>query len=276
MAQDLYLDSIDAIIAERVKIFNIANSITDRNSLLPTNYPYPLKENNWIKIKDVISVFVDIRGSTRLSANLHPSSTASIYELFTWTAIRIFHQFWAEYIDIKWDGVFALFSKDKIYTSFAAAITFKTFAKKRFIPLTERKLGEKAKEIDIGFHMGIDQMTVLVKQMWIKNDTERWDIRKNEVWAWKPINMSAKLASLSKDWELYVSERYFNNLWDVELIKKSCWCWDENNNKSNLWSEIDLSQNSNFDFNKWYLLENNWCSIHWKKWCQEIIKLDNK
>jgi hypothetical protein len=39
--------------------------------------------NNWYKIKDVISVFVDIRGSTKLSAVAYDQSTASIYELFT-------------------------------------------------------------------------------------------------------------------------------------------------------------------------------------------------
>lgn len=275
MEQNLYLDLIDTLIKNRISIFKETNSITRRNSLLPTNQDYPLKDNHWYKIDNVISIFVDIRWSTNLSANNHDHWTASIYELFTWTAIRIFHEMWAEYIDIKWDWVFALFSKNKIYTALASAITFKTFAKNTFKTLVDKKLNWK---VDIWFHMWMDQKTVLVKQLWIKNNENRWDIRKNEVWAWKPINMSAKLASLSKDWELYVSDRFFKNLWNNELIIKSCGCsgWMEKWEKIDLWElGPDLSNDNKFDFNKAYVLKNIWCSKHWKEWCKKIIALDN-
>ncbi|MDD3302995.1 MAG: hypothetical protein PHN31_05530 [Candidatus Gracilibacteria bacterium] len=163
MEQNLYLDKIDEIINDGKKTFDETNSITERNCL-PSNGDY--KMNSWYKIKDVISVFVDIRGSTKLSAITHDHTTASIYELFTGTSIRIFHEMGAEYIDIKGDGVFALFSKNKVYTSIASAITFKTFAKSTFKKLVDKKLNGK---VDIGFHMGIDQKTVLVKQLGLKD-----------------------------------------------------------------------------------------------------------
>jgi len=270
MEQNLYLDKIDEIINDWRKAFDEKNSITERN-YLPSNWDY--KMNSWYKIKDVISVFVDIRWSTKLSAITHDHTTASIYELFTWTAIRIFHEMWAEYIDIKWDWVFALFSNNKVYTSIASAITFKTFAKNTFKKLVDKKLNWK---VDIWFHMWIDQKTVLVKQLWLK-DSEWRDRRKNEVWAWKPINMSAKLASLSNDWELYVSDRFYKNLKNNELVVKSCWCtgWQETWNKENLWREVDLMNDWKFDFDKAYILENVWCSKHWKEWCKKIIALDN-
>lgn len=272
MTQSLYLDSVNGIVNDAKTIFQNPISITDRNTL-PADWNY--KMNSWYKIKDIVSIFVDIRWSTKLSATLHEKSTASIYELFTGTAIKIFHEMWAEYIDVKWDGVFALFSANKIYTALSSAITFKTFAQRTFKVLIDKKF--EWKNIDIWFHMWIDQKTVLVKQIWLK-DSDRRDRRKNEVWAWKPVNMSAKLASLSNDWELIVSDRFFKNLWKEELILKSCWCCNEKETgeKVDLWEEVDLSQNDKFDFDKAYMLKSMWCSTHWKEWCQKIIQLDNK
>ena len=272
MEQTLYLDSIDRLIKDRIKIFNTKISITDRNTLV-ANWDYYLQNNHRHKIEDIISIFVDIRNSTELSASTHSKTTASIYEFFTGSAIRIFHAMKAEYIDIKWDGVFALYSKDKVYTALAAAVTFKTFADIEFKKRVSKNLQWS---VDVGYHMWIDQKTVLVKQLWLK-DTEWRDKRKNEVWAWKPINMSAKLASLSKDWELYVSDRFFKHL-KGDLVLKSCGCsnWENDPEKVDLWEEIDLSENKKFDFDKGYVLKSNRCKKHWKERCQRIIALDNK
>lgn len=142
MAQ--YLDSVENIISDRVSIFKNQNSITDRNSL-PSDGNYPLKNNHWYKIPDVICIFVDIRGSTKLSATTHDKSTASVYELFTGCAVKIFHEFEASYIDIKGDGVFALFNKNEVFRAISAAISFKTFASEKFKPLVKNKI----KNIDI-------------------------------------------------------------------------------------------------------------------------------
>ncbi len=265
-----YLDNIDKIIASSVEKFNNSVSIQNINNL-PSNWKYPM--NHWYKVKDVISVFVDIKNSTGLSATSHQNTTANIYEFFTGTAIKTFHNMWAEYIDIKWDWVFALFSKNKPFTAFASAITFKTFADNTFIPKVTKKLNWK---VEIWYHMWIDQKTVLVKSLWLKNNSDR-DDRKNEVWAWKPINMSAKLASLSDKWELYVSDRYYENINTSELVTKSCWCTNSENHwyKEELWNTRNLLKDNRFDFNKAYVLKSNWCEKHWKDWCNNIIQLDN-
>lgn len=266
--ESLYLDSIATLIDERVTIFNQTISITNRN-MLTSDWSYPTTCR--YKIPDVVSIFVDIRWSTELSASSHhDKTTASIYEFFTWTAIRIFHEMWAEYIDIKWDGVFALYSKNKIHTALAAAITFKTFADKKFKPLVDKKLN---KAVNIWYHMWIDQKTVLVKQLWLR-DSQWRDRRKNEVWAWKPINMSAKLASLSNDWELFVSNRFYDNLSTAEHIHKSCGCWSKK--KADLWTSYDLSNEKKFDFNEAKVLKTSWCKNCWKDFCKEIIGLDEE
>lgn len=271
MAQDRYLDSIHELIAERERIFKANNSITVRNTLLADG-GYPITDNVWMKVPDVVCLFVDIRNSTGMSATFQDKSTASVYELFTGTAVRMFHILGAEYIDIKGDGVFALFSKNKVHRAFAAAVSFKTFAEMSFLPLIRKAL---PKEVSVGCHMGMDQRTVLVKQVGIK-DAEGRDRRKNEVWAGKPINMAAKLGSLSEDGELLVSDRYYKSLSKDDRVQKSCGC--SGNNQTgvcvDLWEKKDIPEGKTFDFKHMYRLRNYWCTTHGKRWCEQIIALD--
>lgn len=270
MTQTQYIDSAKQIIDDRIAVFKKTNSITDRNKI-PADGVYPLKDNYWFKIPDVICVYVDIRNSSAMSASSHDKSTASVYELFTGTAVRLFHDFRASYIDVKGDGVFALFNRDEVFRSLAAAVTFKTFASESFVPLVKEKLGN----LSVGFHMGIDQKTVLVKQVGLKDDDDR-DSRKNEVWAGKPINMAAKLASRSKDNELHISDRYFERFDGKELVLKSCGCSNNQTSgkKADLWEKVDVSEDGHFDFKTAYLLKSLWCITHGKEWCEGILELD--
>ncbi len=263
-----FLPSIAEIISNASMAFGEVIEVEERKSI-PANGEYQM--NKWYKIPDVICVFVDIRNSTQLSATHHDKSTASIYEFFTGTAVRILHSFDPSYIDIKGDGVFALFNQDEIFRAMAAAISFKTFSEQTFIPSVKAKVGDT---VDIGSHMGIDQRTVLVKRVGIRN-TKGTDERNNEVWAGKPINMAAKLASRSKDNQLWVSDRFHDNLSDNDLIMKSCGCngGQTSNVKTDLWKSTDLSQDQTFDFDTAYILESFWCPIHGKEWCEKILQL---
>lgn len=268
MSQNQFLEGISNLIEAGVEVFNTENEVTSKEGLLPDG-SYPITNNKWYKIPEVVCVFVDIRNSTALSAATHDKSTSSIYELFTGTAVKMFHYFDAGYIDIKGDGVFALYNKEQVHIAFAAAVTFKTFAETTFLPLVRGKL---PKSVDIGCHMGIDQKTVLVKQIGIR-DSEGRDRRKNEVWAGKPLNMAAKLAATSKDGELLVSYRYYNSLSDSDLVQKSCGC---NGGAKAIWDELHTSPEQPFDFVKYYRLKTKWCEKHGKEWCEQILELDNQ
>lgn len=270
--QNKYPEGIDELIGERTRVFQGSNSITNRNTLLDDG-AYPLADNQWFKVPNVICLFVDIRNSTGLSATTHDHSTASIYELFTGTAVRMFHHFGARYIDIKGDGVFALFNSNEVHRALVAAVSFKTFAAENFLPLVRRKLNGA---VDIGFHMGIDQKTVLVKQLGIR-DAEGRDRRKNEVWAGKPINMAVKLAARSKDGELLISERYYNSLAKNDYVQKTCGCVIGGHDQDavvDIWKVVDVSQENLFDFNTAYIMHNHWCVTHGKEWANGILALD--
>ena len=122
------------IIEEQLDMFEGETSIQVINSIPPT-HKIPIENKKaWLKIPDVICVYVDMRGSTQLSASTADRKTSNAYQLFTGTAVRLFSQFEAPYIDIRGDGVFALFDKTQPYRAIASAVTFKTFAAIDCIP----------------------------------------------------------------------------------------------------------------------------------------------
>jgi len=253
------------VIKSQIEIFNKGSSVTIRNEI-PDTTEIPISNpNHWLRIPDVICVFVDMQESTKLSASKHEKKTARVYQLFTNTAVRLFHELEAPYIDVKGDGVFALFNFNQVYRALVAAVSFKTFAELEFIPRIR-----KLTDTNIGCHIGIDQETVLVRKVGLKRKNERTD-RQNEVWAGKPVNMASKLASLSSHKQLYVSDRYFSKLKDAKALR-SCGCPD--NKVVDLWRKVDVSDKEYFDFDVAYYLESRWCETHGKEYMEYLLSLD--
>jgi class 3 adenylate cyclase len=265
LTKDQLPQSFRTIIDEQISLYDGGRSVTIRNTI-PVSDDIPLdNQKYWLRIPDVICVFVDMLGSTRLSAENQDRNVAGAYQLYTGTAVRLFHEFEAPYIDVRGDGAFALFNSNQPYRALAAAITFKTFASLVFVP----KIKETT-ETDVGSHIGIDQKTVLVRRIGLRNRGGRSD-RQNEVWAGKPVNMSSKLASITNDDELLVSDRYFKNIRDEHALK-TCGC--PNGTKVDLWTEKDLSEDKRFDFDKGFILGSKWCSTHGNEYCNIILGLD--
>lgn len=260
-------DPIAQIIEQETKHFNGTASVTRKNQI-PETKKIPIeKPNHWLQIPDVIACFVDMAGSTRLSASVHQNSTAKIYRYFTQTAVRIFHEFEAPYIDVRGDGVFALFDQNQTHRALAATVSFKTFVANNFTPRVKAST-----KLEIGGHFGIDKQTVLVRKFGLKAFGGRSD-RKNEVWAGRPINMAAKLASLSSEDTLLVSDRYWKGLTGHRSLM-SCGCGSDSGQTAQLWSEIDVSADERFDFDVAHQLASNWCSKHGKDFCRSIIEYD--
>lgn len=255
------------IMDDEVSIFKETPSITLRNSI-PDTTAIPIEnKTHWFRIPDVICVFVDMLGSTKLSAQKYDQTTARAYRLFSGTAVRLFSEFESPYIDIKGDGVFALYDSNQVHRALAAAVTFKTFAKEEFSPRVRKQT-----DVLVGCHIGIDQRTVLVRKLGFKRYRGRTD-RQNEVWAGRPVNMASKLASLSDDNELLCSDRFYANI-KSEKALKSCGC--PSGEKVDLWSKMDVAENDKFDFTMAYILKSCWCSTHGSEYCDEIIKEDSK
>lgn len=257
------------IVNDEEQIFNKDIKVTNRNDI-PNTAEIPLdKPNHWLEIPNVICVYVDMINSTQLSAETQNRSMAKVYRLFTNSIVRIFDYYESPYIDIKGDGVFALFNASTPYKALVAAVTVKT--------VVENFIEKKIKSItgeEHGAHIGIDQKTILVRKLGFRRFADRTD-RQNEVWAGKVVNMAAKLASLSKTHQLLVSDRYFKNIQN-KLVLKSCGCGSESLQPVDLWKEIIVSDNDKFDFEKAYLLESQWCSIHGLEFIKKVLKLDGE
>jgi len=263
------------IIKDEIGNFNKSRKITVQNTI-PENGGIPSDDPlHWMRIPDIVSVFVDMKGSTELSASTHEKSTAGAYQLFTGTAVRIFHDIQAPYIDVRGDGVFALFNNDQVYRAIAAAVSFKTFVELEFVPKMRVQLGEE-KAAKVGAHIGIDQKIVLVRRVGLRRYKNR-DDRRNDVWAGKPVNMAAKLASRSEAGTLLVSDRYYHQITD-DLVRKSCGCvgGTPDGAKADLWEEVDVSEDTKFDFDTAYCLKSHWCERHGKQFHDDILALDNK
>lgn len=256
-----------AIIDAQVELYGRIRTITNQN-YVPEPLYIPLDDKeHWLRIPDVICVYIDMKNSTGLCANADDSLVAKAYQLFTQTAVELLNEFGAAYIDVRGDGAFGLFDRDKPYHAVAAAITFRTFAEKDFTAVVSRDAG-----VEVGTHIGIDQRTLLVHRIGFRRAGGRTD-RQNEVWAGKPVNMAAKLGSVSVDGEILVSDRFFAVISD-DLVRLSCGC--PGGTKKELWSDRDLSGDNRFDFDVAHSLKTKWCPEHGEQYCTDILALDGK
>ena len=264
--QSQFLSSVQGVIDNELDLYQQDRSITEMNRIPKTDQIPIGNQLYWIKIPNVVCVYVDMIGSTLLSASSHPKTCAKIYHLFSDTITRIFHEFDAPYIDIQGDGVFALFNSDQVYRSLASAVTVKSFFEKFFEP----KVKDNTR---YGALMGIDQGTLLVRKIGLKF-MDRSD-RQNELWAGKTVNMAVKLSSLSSRGELIVSDRYYKNITN-DLVRKSCGCSDgtQYGPKVDLWTELDVTDDDRLDFDIAYILNSHWCPLHGSKYCTDIMNLD--
>jgi len=256
------------IVADAIAKFGEAIEYEEQEHL-PSSYP----EANWIKIPEINCVFVDMVGSTVLSAGTQARRLARIYSFFTETAVRILDLGGASYIDVKGDGVFGIFNGDEPYRAFTSAITFKTFADLVFKPRVENLLGNDLTDEDrqIGAHIGIANGSVMVKKVGMRNNRQN-GTRRNEVWAGRPVNMAAKLAARAKNCEIAVSDNYYGKISDRHA-RFSCDCKGD---PALLWEsvEIDREADKQFNFDRYWILRSDWCESHGKEYCDALRALD--
>ena len=261
-------EPIQSIIDQETTYFKSPVAITERGTIPDTGLIPLVNPTAWMKIPDVIACFVDMEGSTKLSASTHPNTTAKCYRYFTQTAVKIFHEMESPYIDVRGDGVFALFDSNRSHTALASVVSFKTFVAKEFTPRVKEATGGEV----INGHYGIDCRTVLVRKMGLKIVDGRTD-RQNEVWAGKPVNMAAKLASRSEDNKIWVSDRFHKKLTGDRALN-SCGCGGEGGQRAGLWTKVDVSDDDRFDFANAFVLGSNWCETHGKEYLRDIVRYD--
>jgi class 3 adenylate cyclase len=251
---------IDSLMASDFEIKNVTQ--------IPNNENIPLEGNKWLKAETISCVYIDLVKSTELQVIKEPKSTAKIYQLFVENMVRTLDNYDAEFIDVRGDGGFGIFVGSRAsISSLCAAITFKT--------LCSRHLENLFANFKIKPHIGIDQKTVLFKQIGMRGD------RKNVVWAGKPVNMAAKLASLADAQQVAISERVYQVFKSVECSRyavMSCGCVSgiSGNTSTNLWAEKDVTDVKFFDFDRAYTNPALWCEKHGDEYCAALMKVVGK
>lgn len=268
---DQYFEGILNIIETATKRYK-EGSLVEKKDEIPVTDNMPLENNIWWRIDDVICVYIDMKDSTKLSAQSRDKYTAGIYQYFTDTAVRILNHFGASYIDVRGDGAFGLFDQNMLYHAFASAVTFKTFVEFE----VNEQIGN-SESTNISSHIGMDMKTILVKRIGIRRIEGKTD-KQNEVWAGKPVNMAAKLASRGGKHELLISERIYKVFLEdgSDFVLKTCGCvhgTGETGEKVDTWKEIELNSEI-FDFKKASVLRNHWCIRHGREFCEGTLQLD--
>lgn len=249
-----FLPKIQDIINEQLAYFDENLDIRKGVKLSSINIPLYRDKPRWLSLEGVICCFVDIQGSTKLSVKINKYELARIYRLFTEAAIDIFDELDSDYIDVKGDGVFALYDQSCPHKALAATIIFKTYVDTDFT----REVRERINQ-EVQGHYGIAQADVLVRRLG-KRESSINKNRQNAVWAGQPVNMSVKLAGLSSNSEIWMSPEFYNNL-------------DEEKVASLEWKVMPVPKDI-FGFNIAYVCSSNLSKSYGQKQSEELIKLD--
>lgn len=83
--------------------------------------------------------------------------------------------------------------------------------------------------------------------------------------------MAAKLASLSENNEILISNRYFQRIHRT-LDTNLCKCYGN----EQIWNKMDFRKKKAFDFNTAYGLRIQWCKDHGADIIGRLIALDKK
>jgi len=264
-------DSLKRVFSEQKdKIDSI--KVVDIEHIPPEN-DMSLDVGRWYRIRNVVSLYVDMKGSTQLTNEKYIKTSAKMYEIFTGSLIKILKQeeFRAHLIDIKGDGGFALWKE--IFGSvkaLLAAVTFKTFVEKHLKKFVKNKITDW----DIASKIGIAKGVVLVKRVGERNTKDKkynW-----AVWAGKPVNISAKLSNIAEGDTVLVTDDVFKDFSNPLELKNylilSCGC--PNNKKENLWKEKSELE-SKFSTKIWEL-RSKWCDKQGEEYINRVLEIINE
>lgn len=219
--------------------------------------------NNWIKIPEVVSVVFDLKSSTHLGTGRHDKSTARIYTSAVDGAVRILHDFKADFIDIQGDGGFGLYWGDRAYErALCAAVTIRTFSES-MVKQFEKKW-EGIDEVATGFKVGIHAGRTLVKKLGTRHVVSEQE----PVWAGKPVNYAAKCAQSAERHQIVVTQTVWEKLKDNDYVTYSCDC--NGGPTAELWQDKKVETLPELEQDT-VVLESGWCSTCGPKFCQMIL-----
>ncbi|QGF23783.1 hypothetical protein [Raineyella fluvialis] len=254
------LDSLDHEVNEALN--NAQVTVVERDDGFDVKDVPSSSSDTWIKLSNVVAVVCDLKGSTHLGTGKHDKSTTRIYKAGVEGAVRIFHEFEADFIDIQGDGGFGLFWGDRAYErALCAAVTIRTFSEKHFVKRLETRWPDAP---STGYKVGIHAGRTLVKRI----GTRRVISEQEAVWAGKPVNYAAKCAQSADRHEVVITGDVWDRFKNNDYIAFSCDCND--GPTANLWSDMTVDRLP-ADDQAAVKLESPWCATCGPAFCEAIM-----
>ena len=271
----MILDDVEAEVSSQLdEQSRLGVQITRQNDVPDTG---PTNKGVWYQIPQVTAVFADLKRSTELSAENSPRVAARAYTYFIRAMAVILDRFETKYVDIQGDGIFGLFSgKDSRFLAAACAITMRTEVEREVAVRFEK---DTSTEWNLTAGVGIDHGTLLVRRLGLRGT------KQNEVWAGKPVNMSAKLSSLAGSNQVVVSDRVFGQYEGASKLRSrallwTCGCDGDTvgsgldapaGQTTYLWEKEFVPEELGVDFQYSHRLKSEWCETHGPEFCETII-----
>lgn len=220
-----------------------------------------LEKRTWKRMKQVVAVAADLKGSTKLNFDVYAPTSASLYEALTGNMVRAVEEFDPAFVDIQGDGLFALFHGDRRFQrAFCCAVTLKTFSERVFVPAVEDLMTDRFPHT--GLKVGMDSGILVAKRVGVRG-------RNEPVWAGRPVNWAVKCAEQADVHELVVTRAVFERLKVNDYVVYSCGC--PNGTPYDLWSSATVSTLPEEEGVECKRLTTNWCPTHGDEFCQAIL-----
>jgi class 3 adenylate cyclase len=231
-----------------------------------------VEKRAWKKIKDVVVVSADLKGSTKLNFNKYAQTSAQLYEAVTGNMVRIVSAFEPEFVDIQGDGLFALYHGNGSYRrALCAAITLKTFSEHKLAPSIEASMPDRFPET--GLKVGMAAGSLAARKVGVRGTNE-------PVWAGKPVNWATKCAAAADRNQLIVTRRVFQKFEQNDYVTHSCGCGKDPvtgervpgaATPNELWTMTQVATLPEEDIDC-KLLKSSWCPIHGDEFCTAILE----
>lgn len=226
--------------------------------------------STWLKIPEVVAVVADLRNSSQLGTGRHDVSTAKIYQSSVDGAVKVFHDFEANFIDIQGDGGFGLFWGESAFErAFCAAVTVRSFSS-LLVKQLESKFGTSGSSFpETGYKVGMAADRVLVKTIGTPRDVAEQEA----VWPGRTVNHAVKCAQSAARHQIVVTESVWNHFKENDFVTTSCGCSDgvPGSAVTDLWKEFEIEHIHDEDYRHGYVLESAWCSNHGAEFCSAIL-----
>lgn len=223
----------------------------------------PITARKWTRMRDVVVVVADLKGSTQLGTGSKAASTASIYEAGSGSVVKIFDEFDADFIQIQGDGAFAIFWGARRYErAMCAGITVKTNS----LDIASQIETKWPSKPETGFKVGVASGRVLVKRV----GTPRNPAQQEPVWAGKPVNYATKAAQCADRHELIVAGSVWDRIENNDYLTLSCTCGD--GPSVGIWKDFEIEKLPADDPERHgRRLVSSWCAVHGEEYCNAIL-----